>query len=175
MHNTLSRRLIGTIAATVALISAPAWAQTASLAKADDGMLKMIAQGNIAEVEAGKLALEKSQSEPIKKFAQMMVDDHGKALTEVQTLASSKGVMLPSEPDAKHKAAMTKLKAAKGSTFDTQYMKQAGLADHVATDKLLKNTQANAKDADLKALASKMLPVVEGHLQHAREMSKMKM
>ncbi|WP_233101469.1 DUF4142 domain-containing protein [Variovorax sp. IB41] len=31
--------------------------------------------------------------------------------------------------------------------------------------------QAEAKDADLKALASKMLPVVQGHLKHARELS----
>jgi putative membrane protein len=105
----------------------------------------------------------------------MMVDDHGKALTDVQALATSKSVSLPTEPDAKHKMAMAKLKAAKDSTFDTQYMKRAGLADHEATDRLLKMTNLHAEDADLKALAGKMLPVVEGHLQHAREMSKKKM
>ncbi|MGI4778433.1 MAG: DUF4142 domain-containing protein [Janthinobacterium lividum] len=172
-HTT--RRLVGTIAAAVALIAMPTWAQTTSFGKADDSMLMKIAQANIAEVEAGKLALEKSQNDQVKKFAQMMVDDHGKALTDTQALATSKSVSLPTEPDAKHKAAMAKLKAAKGSTFDTQYMKQAGVADHVATDKLLKMTHLHAKDADLKALAGKMLPVVEGHLQHAREMSKTRM
>ena len=170
-----TRHLVGTIAAAVAMIAMPTGAQTTSFGKADNTTLVKIAQANIAEVEAGKLALEKSQNDEVKKFAQMMVDDHSKALTDVQALATSKSVSLPTEPDAKHKAAMAKLKAAKGSTFDTQYMKRAGLADHEATDRLLKMTSLHAKDADLKALAGKMLPVVESHLQHAREMSKKKM
>jgi putative membrane protein len=170
-----TRHLVSTIAAAVAMIAMPTWAQTTSFGKADNTTLVKVAQANIAEVEAGKLALEKSQNPEVKKFAQMMVDDHGKALKDVQALATSKSVSLPSEPDAKHKAAIAKLKAAKGSTFDTQYIKRAGLSDHEATDRLLKMTSLHAKDADLKALAGKMLPVVESHLQHAREMSKMKM
>jgi putative membrane protein len=50
-------------------------------------------------------------------------------------------------------------------------VKQAGVGDHEATEKLLKKTQANAKDADLKALAGKMLPIVQGHLQHAQSLA----
>ena len=138
-------------------------------------MLVKIAQANIAEVEAGKLALEKSQNDEVKKFAQMMVNDHGKALTDLETFATSKNVSLSFESDAKYKAVMAKLKAAKDSTFDTKYIKGAGLADHERTDRLLKMTSLHAKDADLRALARKMLPVVEGHLRHAREVSKMKM
>ena len=167
-----ARHLVSTIAAAVAMLAMPTWAQTTTFGQADTNTLVKIAQANIVEVDAGKLALEKSQNDEVKKFAQMMVDDHGKALNDVQALATSKSVSLPTEPDTKHKTAMAKLKAAKGSTFDTQYMKRAGLADHEATDRLLKMTSLHAKDADLKALAGKMLPVVEGHLQHARETSK---
>src|SRR5690349_11889362 len=36
-------------------------------------------QGGLAEVELGKLAQEKGQSEEVKKFGQRMVDDHSKA------------------------------------------------------------------------------------------------
>lgn len=168
--------MLGAVAIAVGtLAGSPAQAQSAKLASADAGMIKDIAQANIAEVESGKVALEKSQNADVKKFAQMMIDDHSKALTEVQDLATTKNVKLPTGPDAKHKAVMLEFKALKGDTFDKRYIKQAGVGDHEATDKLLKKTQANAKDADLKALAGKMLPVVEGHLQHARDMAKMKM
>ncbi|WP_172705510.1 DUF4142 domain-containing protein [Variovorax paradoxus] len=37
--------------------------------------------------------------------------------------------------------------------------------------KLLKKVQADAKDADLKDLARKILPVVQGHLQYARQLA----
>lgn len=156
-----------------AISALPAAAQSNAMAKPDQALLKDIAQANIAEIESGKVALGKSTNDDIKKFAQMMVDDHGKALTEVQSLASAKGVTLPTEPDMKHKAVAVEFKALKGSTFDSRYVKQAGVGDHEATEKLLKKTQANAKDADLKALATKMLPVVDGHLNHARELAKM--
>lgn len=168
------RTAVGAVALGLVAFSAlPAAAQSSAMTKGDQTLLKDIAQANIAEIESGKLALDKSSNDGIKKFAQMMVDDHGKALTDVQALASTKGVTLPTEPDMKHKAVAVEFKALKGSTFDSRYVKQAGVGDHEATEKLLKKTQAKAKDADLKALATKMLPVVDGHLQHAHELAHM--
>ena len=141
------------------------------LASADASLLKNIAQTNMAEIEAGKVAVSKSQSAEVKQFAQMMIDDHTKALSEVQELAQAKNVKLPNGPDVMHKGVMVEYKALRGNTFDSRYMKQSGLGDHEATVKLLKKTQDQAKDADLKALATKMLPVVEGHLQHAQQLA----
>ncbi|MDM0009529.1 DUF4142 domain-containing protein [Variovorax sp. J22G73] len=162
------RQLAASFAVVASLMSFPsAWAAD-KLASADASMLKDIAEANIAEIETGKIALEKSSNGEIKKFAQMMVDDHSKGLADVKTLASAKGTDLPDSPSVKHKAVELELKALSGNTFASRYVKQAGVGDHEATEKLLKKTQADAKDADLKALAGKMLPVVQGHLKHAR-------
>ena len=169
---TAPRILLAALVVAAGGFSASA-ALAQKLAKGDESLIKDIAQANMAEVETGKLALDKSSNADVKKFAQMMVDDHSKALTDVQTLASSKGVTLPDGPDVKHKAVMVEFKALKGDTFDKRYVKQAGVGDHEATEKLLKKTRANAKDADLKGLADKMLPVVEGHLAQARSMANM--
>lgn len=141
------------------------------LAASDAALIKEIAQANIAEIEAGKVAVEKTTNAGIKKFAQMMVDDHGKGLAEVTALAATKGIELPERPDVKHKAELVEFKALKGDLFDSRYVKQAGVNDHEATEKLLKKTQADAKDADVKALAGKMLPVVQEHLQHAQDLA----
>jgi len=51
-------------------------------------------------------------------------------------------------------------------------MSQAGVGDHRKTRELLQKVQARARDGDLKALAGKMLPVVEQHLAHAEQMTK---
>lgn len=160
------------LAARVAVVSSllavsSAWAAD-KLAAADAAMLKDIAQANIAEIETGKMALEKSSDAEVRKFAQMMVDDHSKGLADVKTLATAKGAELPDSPDVKHKTTALEFKALSGGMFDSRYVKQAGVGDHEATEKLLKKTQSQAKDADLKALAGKMLPVVQTHLQHAR-------
>jgi putative membrane protein len=146
-------------------------ADAGKLARADKGMLDDLAQANIAEVETGKLALEKSQSAEVKKFAQHMVDDHSSALAEVQALARAKGVTLPDGPGAVAKTKATALKAMSGNLFDKEYAKRAGVDDHEATVKLLNKIQKDAKDADLKALAGKMLPKVEGHLEMAKAMA----
>ena len=143
----------------------------AKLSAADKKGIMDMALANMAEVEAGKLALSKTQNAEVKTFAQQMVDDHGKALVEVQALAQSKGVTLPTEPDAKHKAMAAKLAKLSGDAFDKQYMKQAGLADHKATHAKLKNISKNAKDADVKAAAEKTMPTVEQHLKAAQQMS----
>jgi putative membrane protein len=141
------------------------------LQRADRGLLRDIAQANLAEVATGKLALEKSQNAEVKKFAQTMVDDHSAALQDVGHLARIKAMQLPQEPDLKHKAAMKAMQALDGERFDKLYISQAGVGDHRKTRELLQKTQANAKDADLKALAEKMLPVVERHLAHAEQMA----
>jgi len=143
---------------------------TGSMVSRDDSRLMTdLAHANIAEIETAKLALEKSQSEPVKKFAQQMIDDHTPALKELQTLAQAKGVTLPDSPDMKHKTMATALRAMTGTSFDNQYMKRSGVGDHQATLTLLKKVQANAKDADLKAMATKMIPTVQGHLQMAQK------
>lgn len=144
---------------------------SAAVASADQKMMRDIAQANLAEVATGKLALEKSQSDDVKTFAQKMIDDHTKAQQELQTLADGKNVKLPAEPDAKHKAMAKVMSGLKGDAFDQRYLKQGGLADHQATHKLLDRVQNKAKDADLKAYAAKTITAVDQHLTMAQDVA----
>ncbi|HEX9171116.1 MAG TPA: DUF4142 domain-containing protein [Telluria sp.] len=138
------------------------------MSKGDEKIVMDMARANMAEIEAGKLALSKSQDTDVKTFAQQMIDDHTKALGEVQTLAQQKGVTLPTEPDAKHKAMAAKMEKMTGAAFNHEYMKKAGVDDHKKVLAMLKKYEKSAKDADLKALAAKMVPTVEQHLKSAQ-------
>jgi putative membrane protein len=139
------------------------------LSSGDQKMMRDIAYSNLSEVAAGKLALERTQSADVKTFAQKMIDDHTKAQQELQTLADSKGVKLPTEPDAKHKALARVMSGLKGDAFDKRYLKQGGLNDHENKHKLLQRVEARAKDADLKAYAAKTITAVDQHLTLAQE------
>jgi putative membrane protein len=146
-------------------------AYAASLAKADEKALKDMAIANMAEVEAGKMALQKSQNAEVKAFAQQMVDDHSKGLDEVKSVAQAKGVTLPSEPDAKHKAMAKKLDAMSGEKFDMAYLEMAGVKSHKEAHALVVKTQANAKDADVKGLAAKLQPTIDQHMGHVDKLA----
>ena len=159
------------IAVAIAALLGAAGVQAESLAKTDQAMLKQLAQANIAEVEAGKIALQKSQNNDVKAFAQQMIDDHTKGLQAVQAVAQTKGVTLPTEPDAKHKAMAKKLNRLSGDAFDREYAAQAGVGDHQAAHAYVQKVQTDAKDADVKALASKLEPTIATHLSHVQTLS----
>jgi putative membrane protein len=140
-----------------------------SVSKGDQRMMKNLAEANFAEIDTGKLALQKSQSDQVKTFAQKMIDDHTQAQKELEQLAQQKGVTLPTETDMKHKAAAKALSALEGEKFDKMYMNQVGVMDHKNTHRLLTKAQKDAKDPDLKALAAKLTPTVDGHLSMAQD------
>jgi len=142
----------------------------AKMSKADNKAIMDMAMVNMAEVEMGKLAQSKSQNPEVKTFAQQMIDDHTKGLAEVQAVAQAKGITLPTELDAKHKAMSAKLAKLEGEKFDREYMKVGGLASHKEALALLNKNEKGAKDADVKGLATKMKPTVEQHLKAAQQM-----
>jgi len=142
----------------------------AKLNASDEKAVKDMAMADMAEVETGKLALSKSQNSDVKAFAQQMVDDHGQALTKVQALAQARGVTLPTELDAKHKAMSAKLEKMSGDAFDKAYMANAGVKDHKDTKSKLTSDAKKIKDPDVKALADQHMPVVEQHLKSAQQM-----
>ncbi|HUQ76648.1 MAG TPA: DUF4142 domain-containing protein [Burkholderiales bacterium] len=139
-------------------------------AAADAKRLRDIANANLAEIEAGKLAATQASNADVKKFAQQMVDDHTKQLQEVQKLAQGKNVDLPSAPDAKHQRAMKKLQGMQGADFDREYMRMQ-VKDHRDAHKLAERTGKRASDPQLKAAAQKAAPEIQEHLKMAQQIS----
>jgi predicted outer membrane protein len=142
----------------------------AKLSSGDQQILKDMAIANMSEIEGGKLAQSKGQSAEVKAFGQQMIDDHTQNLNEVKALAQARGVTLPTEPDAKHKAMAAKLEKMSGDAFDKAYMKQAGVQDHKTVHAKLVSASKKAKDPEVKALVDKTEPVVAQHLKSAQQM-----
>jgi len=139
-------------------------ASTAAFAAAPDASFyKTLAQGGIAEVEAGKLAQQKGADPKVKDFGAMMVKDHSAANEQLKALAAGKGIDLPGSSSTSQMAAKAKLEVLSGGTFDKSYVEDQVKA-HRETVELLKKEIATGQDPDAKAFAQKVLPTVESHL-----------
>lgn len=149
----------------------PGTSAATTISKDDSERLISIAQANIAEIEAGKLALKKSRNPDVKAFAQMMIDDHTKGLEETRKVAAAKKVTLPSETDMAHQKLAAELEAVSADKFDLAYAKRAGVADHTNVHESLKKDISMVKDADVKALAVKLEPTVAHHLAMSRKLA----
>jgi putative membrane protein len=136
----------------------------------DRMFVKKAAQGNLAEVQLGQLALQKSSSPEVKQFAQRMIDDHTKAEDQLKQVASQENVTLPDSPNAEQKATKDRLEKLSGKSFDRAYMKDM-VTDHTKDVSEFKMEARDAKDPAVKNYASQTAPVIESHLKEAKSIA----
>jgi putative membrane protein len=68
-----------------------------SLSEKDKTFMKKAAKGGMMEVAMGQVAEQRAESDDVKSFGKRMVTDHSKANDELKSIASKKGVQLPSK------------------------------------------------------------------------------
>jgi putative membrane protein len=134
---------------------APA-SKSSSLSVKDRTFMKKAARGGMMEVAMGNLAEQNGHSDEVKAFGKRMVTDHSKANDELKSIASQKGVTLPSNEPA--------LKWSSDKTYIDMMVK-----DH---EKDLAEFQQEAKtgsDPEVKKFADDTAKVVQEHLDLAKE------
>jgi len=143
-------------------------ALAANLSPQDQKFIKEAAQGGMAEVMLGKMADEKGVHVEVRKFGEMMVNDHSRANKQLKELATEKGVRLPTEVGPQHKALAARLEKLSGSEFDRTYMQEM-VKDHEKDVKEFQKEAESGRDVDIKKWASKTLPTLQMHLKMANE------
>jgi putative membrane protein len=161
-------QLFGTTLATGVLLAAGAFAQQAG--SADMTFAQKAAQGGMAEVQLGQLAVQNGASDQVKQFGQRMVDDHSKANDQLKALAAKESITLPTSLNAKDQALVTKLQNMKGDAFDKAYMRDM-VKDHEEDIADFQKEASSGSDAGLKTFATKTLPILQEHLRMAKEAS----
>ena len=142
-----------------------------ALADEDQDFLENAIQGSHAEIVGSQLALEKTENNDVRAFAQMMIDDHQKMVQEAEALATKKGMEPPTGPSALQTTEITALKALTGGAFDAMYVNRIGVASHEATVEMFEQASREAQDPEVKAMAEKTLPKLREHLEHARALN----
>ena len=133
------------------------------------GLATRTALADMYEIESGRLALERSRDNDVRRFAQMMIDDHGRTSNEVRAMLAQQAVQadLPVRMDAEHRDRLTALQNASDADFDRSYIDQQ-IAVHESTLALL-NDHARSGDTQVfRDWAARTAPAIENHLQMAR-------
>ena len=130
----------------------------------DAAFYKNAAEGGMAEVELGNLAQNKNASSTVKDYGAMMVSDHSAANDKLKSLASAKGLKLPTSPSVTQMATKAKLEVLSGQTFDNSFIR-AMVKDHEEAVALFKRESADGQDPDAKAFARTTLPTLQAHLK----------
>jgi putative membrane protein len=141
---------------------------------ADQGTIDFIQKAGMSdmfEIEASKVALQRSQSKDVKSFAQMMIDAHTATSEAVKPIAASLQVSPPIQLDAEHQGMLEDLTKADAKDFDKKYLDQQTSAHSKALD-LMKDYADDGDNADLKALAASTAPKVQEHLDQAKALDK---
>jgi putative membrane protein len=129
---------------------------------------------NKGEVEQGKVAQKRAKNARVKKFATMMVTDHGKALKEHEKLVSQAGLTpdestLSTQLAADSERSLTALNQAEAASFDRTYIDTQVDVHSKVLDAIDTQLIPNAKNEQLKAELTKVRGVVEAHLKEARD------
>ncbi len=125
------------------------------------------AQGGMAEIKMGKLAVEKAGAPDVKAFGQQMVDDHTKANDQLASVAKQENMTLPSGMTAKDEAIYSRLEKLSGAAFDKAYVSDM-LKDHEADVKEFRKEAHAGKDSNIKNFAEQTLPVLQEHLENIK-------
>ena len=123
------------------------------------------------EVESSKIALERSKSPEVKKFAQDMIDAHTKTSDELKSKLVRAGLIveLPTVLDAMHKTALDDVKSVSAEDLDLRYL---ALQKNAHNEGLMlhQSYARNGDIADLKAFANDMVPKIEHHIAMLNDM-----
>jgi putative membrane protein len=139
--------------------------EAATAGATPETFVKTAAQDGMTEVALAKLALSKSNDKEVKDFAQKMEQDHTKADQQLDSIAKTKGINVPTKLDAKHEAMVKSFGTKSGADFDAAYAKHMA-KDHTKAVALFQ-AAAKSSDADLAGFAQKTLPTLEVHKQMA--------
>jgi putative membrane protein len=117
-----NRRATTTNTGDPAAVGTAGEADRSKISSADKDFVNDLTIANMAEVELGKMAAERSTNAEVKKFGQMMVDDHTVAGDKLKGVASQHNIPTPIALDDKHSDLRDKLAKLQGPDFDREYM-----------------------------------------------------
>jgi putative membrane protein len=123
------------------------------------------------EVAMGKMAADRGTNAEVKKFGQMLADDHNKANQELTELAQKMNFDVSKIDFAdQHKQHADQFDKATGAAFDRAFMNWA-IEDHNKGIDSFQNYIKSGKNADVVAFAGRWLPGLKNHLQMARDLN----
>ena len=122
------------------------------------------------ELAAARCALAQSRNSQVRAFAERMIADHEHTAQALRDAAKAAGL----EPPHPHVGGdqsrfLMSLQSLRGNEFDREYARQQMLA-HTSALTMMRSYADKGSDANLRGMAASSAPIIEGHLQTARQL-----
>lgn len=141
-----------------------------ALNSTDRGFITEAIQDDRQEIQMAKLAESSGSSEKVKAFGRKLVTDHQKNLTQLESMAQKFKIDVPTEQKKMMGGDMDKLTSATGAQFDTQFA-TAMVKDHQKAIDMYTKQVREGQNPQLIQFATRTLPILEQHLQQAKQLS----
>ena len=152
--------------------AAPAGEAPLPPASAAAGFLQRTAIVDQFEIESAELVLQRTQNADVRRFAQRMIDDHGRIRQETQALAAAQHLSgPPARLDSPRQGMINALRDARLEDFDRRYIQQQVEA-HENALQLLREFADTGDSPALKDWARRTAPAIENHLQMAKALER---
>jgi putative membrane protein len=163
-------KMLTFVSATGLLFTAVAVAATGPT---DAQIAAIVVTANQVDIDAGKLAVEKSHTADVKAFAKLMITDHSGVNKSAVDLVTKLKVTPEDNPTSQSLKAggdqnLANLKGLSGHAFDKAYVDHEVAYHEQVLDAVNKVLIPSAQNAELKALLIKVQPVFVAHLEHAK-------
>jgi putative membrane protein len=154
--------------------TAPSTAAPVGAATNDAGILAKAQAGDSGEVALGSYMATNATDANVKAYAKLIERDHGKGISEVESVAKKLGVtmQLPAGDTTAQAAssALDHLKSLSGMDRDTAFLNHE-IEDHRVDINDAKLMETTAQSPEVKALLKKELPELQKHLDRAKQLS----
>ncbi|HET9743359.1 MAG TPA: DUF4142 domain-containing protein [Terriglobales bacterium] len=159
------------------LLAIPALAQKkaahqakAQAAMTDQQFVDLAAQTDMVEANLGQQAQNVADNQQVKDYAQTLVTDHTKDFDDLHTAAQQASLNVPDAIDAAHnKSMIDPFQKLKGAAFDHKYIQEM-VAGHTKALEVYKKEAADAQNQAIKSYAEAAIPVLEKHLESAKDL-----
>lgn len=130
-----------------------------------DAYVRNVTLGNMYEIQAGRIAMERGNSDVVREIGQALVTDHERLQRELEAAIEAAGLdqQLPTELEGRRQGLIDNLDAASDMDFDAAFLHQQEAA-HLEAVALHEGFEASGDVDALTGYAGEAGNVVQGHL-----------
>jgi putative membrane protein len=123
------------------------------------------AEGNLFEIRLAELAEQKSQSQEVKRLAQMLRQDHQQAQDQLKQAAQSAQVNIPTDLPPHKQTKLQAFQQLEGKVFDNAFT-MSQIESHLKSIMMYQNEAQNGTDQQIKQYAQQTGSKLRQHAQH---------
>ncbi|HEY4112298.1 DUF4142 domain-containing protein [Puia sp.] len=145
-------------------------ADSTAPSKQDSEFMVKAASGEHLEVVLGHLAESNGANPGVKRFGEMMVQEHSQGEETFRGLAALKRITLPDTLSVQLEEERAKLEKKHGAAFDKAYVKMM-VDGHKEDISEYQHAAINGNDPDIKALAAANIPILQMQLDSVQDLT----